>query len=109
MSWLRFIIETSRSTRLIWALEELGLDYDLVEYERHPKDAACARRGEGASSAGRFPMLEIDGKVIVESGAILTYLVERQGRLGPPMAPVKITPTGCIMQRAQQCFRCSSS
>ena len=30
-------LETSRSTRLIWALEELGLEYELVEYKRHPK------------------------------------------------------------------------
>lgn len=76
-------LETSRSTRLIWALEELTLPYELVRYTRDP----VTRRGPDSVQAlhplGRFPLLEIDGKVLVESGAILTYLVEREGKLGP--------------------------
>jgi len=76
-------LETSRSTRLIWALEELGLDYDLVHYKRHPKTRRAPKAAKALHPLGRFPMLEIDGKVVVESGAILTYLVEREGKLGP--------------------------
>lgn len=76
-------LETSRSTRLIWALEELGIDYDLVAYKRHPKTRRAPDEAKALHPLGRFPMLEIDGKVLVESGAILTYLVEREGRLGP--------------------------
>ena len=75
-------LETSRSTRLIWALEELGLDYELVEYQRHPKTRRAPASAQALHPLGRFPLLEIDGKVLVESGAILTYLVEREGRLG---------------------------
>lgn len=76
-------LETSRSTRLIWALEELGLDYELVEYQRDPSTRRAPDHAKAVHPLGRFPMLEIDGEVIVESGAILTYLVEREGKLGP--------------------------
>ena len=76
-------LETSRSTRLIWALEELKLDYELVTYQRHPKTRRAPDSAKALHPLGRFPLLEIDGKVIVESGAILTYLVEREGQLGP--------------------------
>ena len=75
-------LETSRSTRLIWALEELNLDYELVEYQRHPKTRRAPESARALHPLGRFPLLEIDGKVIAESGAILTYLVEREGELG---------------------------
>ena len=75
-------LETSRSTRLIWALEELDLDYELVVYQRHPKTRRAPESAKALHPLGRFPLLEIDGKVIAESGAILTYLVEREGKLG---------------------------
>ncbi len=75
-------LETSRSTRLIWALEELGLDYELVTYQRNPKTRRAPDSAQAIHPLGRFPILEIDGKVLVESGAILTYLVEREGKLG---------------------------
>ena len=76
-------LETSRSTRLIWALEELNLDYELIEYKRHPETKRAPDTAKALHPLGRFPLLEMDGKVIVESGAILTYLVEREGKLGP--------------------------
>ena len=77
-------LETSRSTRLIWALEELALDYELVTYRRDPVTLRAPDSAKALHPLGRFPLLEIDGKVIAESGAILTYLVEREGRLGAP-------------------------
>ena len=77
-------LETSRSTRLIWALEELELDYELVTYRRDPVTLRAPDSAKALHPLGRFPLLEIDGKVIAESGAILTYLVEREGRLGAP-------------------------
>ncbi len=76
-------LETSRSTRLLWALEEMGLDYELVQYQRHPKTRRAPQSAQALHPLGRFPMLEIDGKVLVESGAVLTYLVDREGKLGP--------------------------
>ena len=57
----------------------------------------------------RFRCLKIDGKVIVESGAILTYLVEREGSLARPMELKKTTPIGCITQKAPRCYHSWSS
>ena len=65
-------LETSRSTRLIWALEELELTYELAEYTRHPKTRRAPLSAKSLHPLGRFPMLEIDGHVLAESGAILT-------------------------------------
>lgn len=73
----------SRSFRVLWLLEELGLDYGLSAYDftdgslRQP--AFLAR-----SPAGKVPALEIGDEVIFESGAIVQLLTERHGRLAPP-------------------------
>lgn len=75
-------IPGSRSMRALWLLEELGLPYELREWSlvdgslRSPEFIAM-------SPAGRVPALEIDGRAIFESGAIVQYLTEREGRLAP--------------------------
>ena len=72
----------SRSFRVLWLLEELGLPYELTEYDftdgslRSPEHLA-------RSPAGKVPALEIDGGTIFESGAIVQVLTEREGRLAP--------------------------
>lgn len=75
-------IPGSRSMRVLWLLEELELPYSLREWSltdgsmRSPEFLAM-------SPAGRAPALEIDGRAIFESGAIVEYLTEREGRLAP--------------------------
>lgn len=75
-------IPGSRSVRVLWLLEELGLDYEIREWSvtdgslRSPDYLAM-------SPAGRIPALEIDGRSIFESAAIVQYLTEREGRLAP--------------------------
>ncbi len=75
----------SRSLRVLWLLEELGLEYELVRYERDENFRAPPSL-EKAHPLGRAPVVEVDGVVLAESGAILEYFVEREGRLRPTTA-----------------------
>jgi len=75
-------VPLSRSFRVLWLLEELGLDYQLKHYairDGSLRDPAFLK----LSPAGRVPALEIDGTVLFESAAIVQMLCERQGRLAP--------------------------
>ncbi|MFD1880939.1 glutathione S-transferase family protein [Paracoccus pacificus] len=75
-------IPGSRSIRVLWLLEELNLPADIRIWSltdgslRSPEFLAM-------SPAGRVPALEIDGRTIFESGAIIQYLTEREGKLAP--------------------------
>jgi glutathione S-transferase len=72
----------SRSLRVLWLLEELGLEYELVRYERDENFRAPPSL-EKAHPLGRAPVVEVDGLVLAESGAILEHFAEREGRLRP--------------------------
>ena len=72
----------SRSLRALWLLEELGLDYELVRYERDANFRAPPSL-EKAHPLGRAPVVVVDGVVLAESGAILEHFVEREQRLRP--------------------------
>jgi glutathione S-transferase len=72
----------SRSLRALWLLEELGLDYELVRYERDENFRAPPSL-EKAHPLGRAPVVEVDGLVLAESGAILEYFADREQRLRP--------------------------
>lgn len=66
-------LEYSRSFRILWAMEELGLDYELVNYQRLPNLAAPDSLKK-IHPLGKAPILEDDGLVIAESAVILDYL-----------------------------------
>lgn len=68
-------VPQSRSMRVLWLLNELGIDFAVVE---HPFDKSL-RRPEflSLSPAGRVPALEIEGERMFESGAMMEYLCER--------------------------------
>ncbi|MDO5631424.1 MAG: glutathione S-transferase family protein [Paracoccus sp. (in: a-proteobacteria)] len=72
----------SRSFRVIWLLEELGLDYDLTAYDFTDGSLRSADH-LARSPAGKVPALELDDAALFESGAIIQYLTEREGRLAP--------------------------
>ncbi len=72
----------SRSMRVLWLIEELGLDCTLRSWSLTDGSLRSAEF-RALSPAGRIPALEIDGRAIFESGAILQYLTEREGRLAP--------------------------
>jgi len=72
----------SRSIRVLWLLEELGLDYQIKHWKRDDN----FRAPDEASTVhplGRFPMVEVDGRVLAESGAVLEYFADREGKLRP--------------------------
>ena len=86
-------LEDSRSQRILWLLEELGLPYEVVRYERDPKTMLAPPSLKKVHPLGKAPVIEDkgseagagEGRVITESGAIVDYLVEKaEGRLGPP-------------------------
>lgn len=68
----------SRSTRVIWLLEEIGADYELVAYERDENWRAPAAL-QAVHPLGKAPVIEDDGLVIGESAVILAYLDRKYG------------------------------
>jgi glutathione S-transferase len=77
-------LENSRSQRILWMLEELGLPYEIRRYERNRQTMLAPPELRQVNPLGKSPMIEDDGKVIVETGAIAEYLVEKaDGKLGP--------------------------
>jgi glutathione S-transferase len=78
-------LENSRSQRVLWLLEELGLDYDVRRYKRHPRTMLAPPELARVHPLGKAPVIEHGGIVVAETGAIVEYLVDKAGgRLGPP-------------------------
>ena len=79
-------LNNSRSQRVLWLLEELGLPYEIVKYERDPKTMLAPASLLKVHPLGKSPVITEDGVTVAESGAIVEYLVERHGagRLVPP-------------------------
>ncbi|QLC24693.1 glutathione S-transferase family protein [Parasphingopyxis algicola] len=69
----------SRSTRIIWLLEELGLQYEMEEHHRNPETNRSQEDLFAIHPLGKAPTVEIDGHVMVESGAIIEYIIETRG------------------------------
>lgn len=78
-------LENSRSQRVLWLLEELGLPYEVVRYQRNKKTMLAPPELRAIHPLGKSPVIEDGGTVVAETGAILEYLVEKaDGRLGAP-------------------------
>lgn len=78
-------LNNSRSQRVLWLLEELGVPYEIVRYQRDPKTLLAPKEMRAIHPLGKSPIV-VDGDVTVaESGAVVEYLVSRygQGRLKP--------------------------
>lgn len=78
-------LNNSRSQRILWLLEELGLEYEIKKYQRDPKTMLAPPELKAVHPLGKSPVITDDGTVVAESGAIVEYLVERygNGRLVP--------------------------
>jgi glutathione S-transferase len=72
-------LERSRSHRVLWLLEELGLDYELVVYKRNAETMQAPPELTAVHPLGKSPVITDGDITVAESGAILEYLVERYG------------------------------
>lgn len=79
-------LNNSRSQRILWLLEELGLDYEIKRYERDPNTMLAPAGLKAVHPLGKSPVITDEGQTLAESGAIIDYLVERygEGKLAPP-------------------------
>ena len=68
-------LERSRSDRIIWLCEELGIEYDIVQHQRDPDTMRAAETLWAINPLGKSPVIEHQGQVIFESGAIIEYLL----------------------------------
>ncbi|MEY8842478.1 glutathione S-transferase, partial [Cribrihabitans sp. XS_ASV171] len=74
----------SRSLRILWLLEELNQPYRVIRYERDPKTRLAPPELMRIHPLGKSPLVEMDGRVIAESGAIVEVVCARHG---PQMIP----------------------
>lgn len=72
-------LETSRSQRVLWLLEELGVPYEIKLYKRDPRTRLAPPELKKVYPLGKSPVITDGDLVVAESGAIIEYLVERYG------------------------------
>lgn len=77
----------SRSQRVLWLLEELGVEYEVKHYERDRRTLLESADLTAVHPLGKSPVIAIDGQLLAETGPIVSYLVANygQGRLIPPV------------------------
>lgn len=83
-------LENSRSQRVLWLLETLGVAYEVKRYARNPKTMLAPPELKAVHPLGKSPVISDGDRVIAESGAIIDYLVERHGN--GTLSPVAGTP-----------------
>jgi glutathione S-transferase len=79
-------LNNSRSQRVLWLLEELGLPYEIKRYQRDAKTNLAPPELRAVHPLGKSPVLEDGGLLLAESGAIVDYLADKYGagRFAPP-------------------------
>jgi glutathione S-transferase len=77
-------LNASRSLRILWLLEEIGQPYTLVRYQRDAVTRLAPASLKAIHQLGKSPVVEVDGLILAESGAIVEYLI---ARYAPHLAP----------------------
>lgn len=72
-------LANSRSQRVLWLLEELGLPYEIKRYERDPKTNLAPAELRAVHPLGKSPVISDGDRVIAETGAIVDYIITRKG------------------------------
>jgi glutathione S-transferase len=89
-------LNNSRSQRILWLLEELGVPYEIKLYKRDPRTLLAPPELRAVHPLGKSPVISDDGTTVAESGAIVEYLVERYGNgrlIPPPQSPERLRYT----------------
>lgn len=79
-------LNQSRSLRILWLLEELGVPYEIISHQRDPNTHLAPDSLKAVHPLGKSPVIEMDGQLYAESGAITELLIER-------FAPERLRPT----------------
>ncbi|WP_448579532.1 glutathione S-transferase family protein [Thermaurantiacus sp.] len=79
-------LNDSRSQRILWLLEELGLAYHIVHHQRDEVTRLAPPSLSAVHPLGKSPVVELEGTILIESGAIVDTIIRRKGggRLAPP-------------------------
>jgi glutathione S-transferase len=72
-------LNNSRSQRILWLLEELGVDYSVKLHMRDVVTNLAPPELLALHPLGKSPLIEDDNRIVMESGAIVEYLCERHG------------------------------
>jgi glutathione S-transferase len=72
-------LDDSRSQRILWLLEELGLPYEIRKHKRDPKTRAAPPELKAIHPLGKSPVIADGSRVIAESGAIIDYILRHYG------------------------------
>ncbi|MDI3275129.1 glutathione S-transferase family protein [Pseudomonas sp. MDT1-16] len=83
-------LNNSRSQRILWLLEELAIPYELKRYQRDPKTNLAPPELKAINALGKSPVIEDGAQKLIESSAIIDYMIRRHGdgRLQPdPSTP----------------------
>ncbi|QHG15852.1 glutathione S-transferase [Nostoc sp. ATCC 53789] len=89
-------LNNSRSQRVLWLLEELGIDYEIKFYERDQKTMLAPASLREVHPLGKSPVITDAENTVAESGAIIEYIVERYGNgqlIPPPGTPERLRYT----------------
>lgn len=79
----KFARGNTRDLRVLWALEEMRLPYEIVGMD-HPNHDLDSAEFRAKNPFGQIPVIDDEGVVVTESGAILLYLARKSGKLMPP-------------------------
>ncbi|MET1068911.1 MAG: glutathione S-transferase [Pseudomonas prosekii] len=83
-------LNNSRSQRILWLLEELAIPYELKLYQRDPKTNLAPPELKAINALGKSPVIEDGAQKLIESAAIIDYLIRRHG--GGRLQPDPSTP-----------------
>jgi glutathione S-transferase len=92
-------LNDSRSQKIVWLLEELELPYEIVHHQRDSQTLMGPPALKALHPLGKSPVLDDDGALLCESGAITQYLLMRYGggRLAPdPAGPDQLRFLECL-------------